>query len=114
MKKYTGQEEGKRKNQLLSGVKLSRRDWKFSALNTELQLPDKGCSPPSSFPFPPELCIYYDDLSLSKQQTQTVDVGSPKEMHGKIYSPIFRRFSYNQKNWQPLIIAIFHLLLTPV
>ena len=58
MKNYVGQ-EGKRKNQLLSGVEVSRRDWKSSGLRTELQLPDNGCFPtfpPSSFPLPPELC----------------------------------------------------------
>ena len=75
MKNYIGQ-EGKRKNQLLSGVEVSRRDWKSSGLRTELQLPDKGCFP--TFPqtsFPSCLRWSFSDCLNSKHKL--LNVGSP-------------------------------------
>ena len=47
---HAGQ-EGKKNNQLPSGVKLRHSDWKSSALHTELQPPDKIWS--SNFPLQP-------------------------------------------------------------
>ena len=68
---YSGQ-EGKRKNQLLSGVKLTHSDWDCSALCTEPQLPELVFPSPLKFMLYAQYSIPLANITIQFMHNHTL------------------------------------------